>query len=98
MSVLPAELQGALVQLLKAAQSPDNALRSQAEEQLNNDWIPNRPDVFLMGLVEQMQISQEQAVWIFSFTPRTLVNEGLGQIVCCCHVQTASLEDQETGQ
>lgn len=58
MSVLPAEVQGALSQLLQALTSPDNSLRAQAEEQLNNDWTPNRPDMLLMGLVEQIQGAQ----------------------------------------
>lgn len=62
MSVLPAEVQGALTQLLRALASPDNTLRSQAEEQLNNDWTPNRPDMLLVGLVEQIQGAQDQSV------------------------------------
>jgi len=62
MSVLPAEVQGALTQLLQALSSPDNALRTQAEDQLNNDWTPNRPDILLMGLVEQIQASQDPSV------------------------------------
>ena len=62
MSVLPAEVQGALTQLLQALSSADNALRSQAEEQLNNDWTPNRPEVLLMGLAEQLQVAQDQSV------------------------------------
>ena len=62
MSVLPAEIQAALVQLLQAASSPDNAIRSHAEAQLENDWTPNRPEVLLMGLVEQMHNSQDSSV------------------------------------
>ena len=62
MSVLPAEVQGALTQLLQALQSPDNTLRSQAEEQLNNDWTPNRPEVLLMGLAEQLQVAENPSV------------------------------------
>lgn len=62
MSVLPAEVQGALGQLLQALSSPDNNLRAQAEEQLNNDWTLNRPDMLLMGLVEQIQASQDPSV------------------------------------
>jgi len=62
MSVLPAEIQAALVQLLQAASSPDNAIRSQAEAQLENDWTPNRPEVLLMGLVEQMHNSHDSSV------------------------------------
>lgn len=62
MSVLPAEVQGALSQLLQALSSTDNNLRSQAEDQLNNDWTPNRPDLLLMGLVEQIQAAPDASV------------------------------------
>lgn len=62
MSVLPAEVQGALNQLLQALASPDNTLRTQAEEQLNDDWTPNRPDMLLVGLVEQIQAAQDPSV------------------------------------
>jgi importin-5 len=62
MSVLPAEVQGALTQLLQALQSPDNTLRSQAENELNNDWTPNRPEVLLMGLAEQLQVAEIASV------------------------------------
>ncbi|KAG9777003.1 ARM repeat-containing protein, partial [Aureobasidium melanogenum] len=66
MSVLPAEVQGALGQLLQALSSPDNNLRAQAEEQLNNDWTLNRPDMLLMGLVEQIQASQDPSTRSFA--------------------------------
>ena len=62
MSLLPPEVHAALTQLLSALSSPDNASRSHAEEQLNTDWAANRPDVLLMGLVEQMQGSEDQSV------------------------------------
>lgn len=55
MSVLPPEIQHALSQLLSVLQSADNVQRTQAEEQLQNDWVQPRPDVLLMGLVEQIQ-------------------------------------------
>ncbi|KAF2399956.1 importin subunit beta-3 [Trichodelitschia bisporula] len=55
MSVLPPEVHAALAQLLQGLQAPDNVLRTQAEEQLNVDWIQPRPEVLLMGLVEQIQ-------------------------------------------
>lgn len=54
MSVLPQEVHAALTQLLTALSSPDNNVRSQAEEQLNTEWVANRPDVLLMGLAEQL--------------------------------------------
>ncbi|KAL6250246.1 importin subunit beta-3 [Rhinocladiella similis] len=66
MSVLPAEVQGALSQLLQALASPDNSLRSQAEEQLNNDWTTNQPDMLLMGLVEQLQASEDASTRSFA--------------------------------
>jgi importin-5 len=62
MSVLPAEIHTALAQLLQTLQSPDNNVRTQAEDQLQGDWTATRPDVLLMGLVEQIQGSQEPAV------------------------------------
>ncbi|CAG7918001.1 unnamed protein product [Penicillium olsonii] len=54
MSLLPPEVHTALSQLLSALSTPDNTVRSQAEDQLNNDWVQNRPDVLLMGLAEQL--------------------------------------------
>ena len=62
MSVLPAEVHTALAQILQALQSPDNNVRTQAEEQLQANWTGERPEVLLMGLVEQIQASQETAV------------------------------------
>lgn len=62
MSLLPPEVHAALSQLLGALGTPDNNVRSQAEEQLNNDWIQNRPDVLLMGLAEQLEGAEETVV------------------------------------
>jgi hypothetical protein len=62
MSVLPAEIHSALAHILQALQSPDNNVRTQAEDQLHTDWTAGRPDILLMGLVEQIQGSQEPAV------------------------------------
>ena len=62
MSLLPAEVHGALAQLLQALSSGDNQIRSQAEEQLNNDWVQARPEMLLMGLVEQIQRAEEPSV------------------------------------
>ena len=62
MSMLPAEIHTALAQILQALQSSDNNVRTQAEDQLHSDWTATRPDVLLMGLVEQIQGSQEPAV------------------------------------
>lgn len=62
MSMIPAEATTVLGQLVQALQSPDNSVRSQAEEQLNKEWVAQRPDMLLMGLVEQLRNSQDQAV------------------------------------
>jgi len=62
MSVLPAEIHSALVNLLQGLQATDNSARSQSEEQLNTEWVQARPDVLLMGLVEQLHGSQDTAV------------------------------------
>lgn len=62
MSVLPPEINNALGQLLQALSSSDNSVRSRAEEQLQNDWVVQRPDVLLMGLVEQMLGAVEPTV------------------------------------
>jgi hypothetical protein len=61
-SVLPPEVHSALSQLLQGLQSTDNTVRSAAEEQLNTEWVQQRPDMLLMGLVEQMLASQDDGV------------------------------------
>ena len=62
MSQLPADAQGALQQLLQALQATDNTVRSQAEDQLNNDWLNAHPDWLLFGLAEQAQASTDAQV------------------------------------
>ena len=62
MSLLPSEVHSALVDVLNNLSSADNTARTQAEEQLNNEWFIKQPDVLLMGLVEQIQMSQEPTV------------------------------------
>lgn len=62
MSLLPPEVHSALNNLLQGLQSGDNTVRSQAEEQLNTEWAQARPDVLLMGLVEQLQGSDNPSV------------------------------------
>ena len=66
MSVLPAEVHAALVQLLQGLQSTDNPVRASSEEQLNTEWVNKQPGMLLMGLAEQMQGSQDDGVseWI----------------------------------
>lgn len=60
--MLPAEVTAELAQLLQALQSSDNSIRSQAEEHLQNNWFNPRPEVLLMGLVEQISGSSDAAV------------------------------------
>jgi hypothetical protein len=62
MSLLPQEVHTALSQLLRALSTPDNTVRSQAEEQLNNDWVQTRPDILLMGLAEQIAGAEDTLV------------------------------------
>lgn len=62
MSLLPPDVHNALQQLLQALSSADNAVRAQAEESLNNEWVVARPEVLLMGLVEQMQGTEDPTV------------------------------------
>lgn len=62
MSVLPPEVHTALSQLLQGLQSTDNAARTQAEEQLNTEWVAKRPDMLLMGLAEQAQGAEDDGV------------------------------------
>lgn len=54
MSVLPPEVHEELSKLLDLLQSTDNGVRGQAEEHLNSNWTNTRPEVLLMGLVEQI--------------------------------------------
>lgn len=62
MSLLPGDVHAALSQLLEALQSPENIVRSHAEDSLNNDWVAERADVLLMGLAEKMQINESTQV------------------------------------
>lgn len=71
MSVLPPEITTALAQLLDGLSSSSNHTRTLAEEQLNNEWVAQRPDVLLIGLVLQIHDSTEPAVRLFS--PRSNV-------------------------
>lgn len=67
MSVLPPDVHAELSQLLQALQSPDNSVRTQAEDHLQNNWTANRPEVLLMGLAEQIQVASDASV---RFSPR----------------------------
>jgi hypothetical protein len=54
MSLLPPEVHQAVNQLLIGLQSPDNVVRTAAEDTLNNEWVTPRPEVLLMALAEQI--------------------------------------------
>jgi hypothetical protein len=62
MSALPAEVHSELAQLLNALQSSDNTVRSQAEDHLTDNWTATKPGLLLMGLVEQIQGSNDPTV------------------------------------
>lgn len=64
MSVLPSDAHAELAQLLSALQSPDNNVRSQAEDHLTNNWTNTKPELLLMGLVEQAHESNDATVRI----------------------------------
>ncbi|PGH00256.1 hypothetical protein AJ79_08270 [Helicocarpus griseus UAMH5409] len=66
MSLLPQEVHVALSQLLLALASADNIVRTQAEEQLNNEWVQGRPDVLLIGLAEQLQGAEDAGTRSFA--------------------------------
>ncbi|KAL8405126.1 hypothetical protein RB594_009859 [Gaeumannomyces avenae] len=66
MSLLPPEVTAELTQLLQALQSADNAVRSQAEDHLQNNWTITRPEVLLMGLVEQIGTNPETTIRSFA--------------------------------
>lgn len=59
---VPQEVHTALAQLLHGLQSTDNSIRGTAEEQLNTEWVSQRPDLLLMGLAEQISGSTEDGV------------------------------------
>jgi hypothetical protein len=81
MSVLPPEVQTDLAQLLDALQSSDNNVRSQAEEHLTNNWQATKPEMLLMGLVEQLQGASDATVRYPS--PNTLQSKGIHMLTSC---------------
>lgn len=48
--------------MLQALQNSNNEVRSKAEELLQTNWTEPRPEVLLMGLVEQMAASEDATV------------------------------------
>ncbi|KAK9312266.1 hypothetical protein V1524DRAFT_263653, partial [Lipomyces starkeyi] len=66
MSSLPAEATAALLALLQSLTSPDNNTRSTAETSLNTEWISQRLNYLMLGLAEQMLLSEDQTLRSFS--------------------------------
>lgn len=64
--MLPPEVTAELGQLIVGLQSPNNDLRTQAEEMLANNWTNTRPEVLLMGLAEHIAGSQDAQVRAFA--------------------------------
>ncbi|KAF2234745.1 putative importin beta-3 subunit [Viridothelium virens] len=85
MSVLPPDVHAALAQLLQALQSADNVIRTQAEDELTTGWVSSRPEVLMMGLVEQIQGSDDAglrsyaAVLFRRIAMRTRKDPGTGE-------------------
>jgi hypothetical protein len=65
--MLPPEVTAEMAQLLQALQSPDNNIRSQAEEHLQNNWTSTRPEILLMGLAEQVSAATEVTVCFLDY-------------------------------
>ncbi|KAJ6164943.1 hypothetical protein N7470_003615 [Penicillium chermesinum] len=66
MSLLSPEVHAQLSQLLRDLSTPDNAVRSRAEDSLNNDWVDARPEILLMGLAEQISGAEDPLARAFS--------------------------------
>lgn len=62
MATLPEHVHAALTNLLRGLQSPDNVERTAAEQQLNEEWFSQRPDVLFMGLSEQLDFAPDSTV------------------------------------
>lgn len=61
-ALLSSEIHTELGGILQNLTSSDNQARTQAEGRLKDDWFVKQPDVLLMGLAEQIQLSQEPSV------------------------------------
>ncbi|KAG0314219.1 hypothetical protein BGZ97_009502 [Linnemannia gamsii] len=59
MSNVPQDILNQLVQVLANLVSNDNAVRSAAEEQLNNEWMVKSPDALLSGFAYLSRHSEE---------------------------------------
>jgi len=65
MSNVSQEILQQLVQVLSNLVSNDNAVRSAAEEQLNNEWMVKSPDALLSGFAYLSRNSDEADVSLF---------------------------------
>jgi hypothetical protein len=95
MSVLPPDVHNELAQLLDALQSSDNSVRSQAEEHLANNWTTTKPEMLLMGLVEQIQGSNDPTVRKIrsAICCLLLIRFDVSDpLLRCCHFPPNSLE------
>ena len=90
--------------MLQALQSPDNSIRSQAEEHLHNSWTNTRPEMLLMGLVEQIQATNSETVVRFAPVPSSGTSGGssvtnsqlmIDSSVRRCHLSSNIDKDQE---
>ncbi|KAF9978604.1 hypothetical protein BGZ73_001520 [Actinomortierella ambigua] len=66
MSNIPPEILQQLVQVLANLVSDDNAVRTQAEEQLNNEWMVKSPDALLSGFAYLARNSEEDNLRSFA--------------------------------
>ncbi|KAF2443953.1 importin subunit beta-3 [Karstenula rhodostoma CBS 690.94] len=66
MATLPENVHAALTNLLRGLQSSDNVERAAAEQQLNDEWFSQRPDVLLMGLSEQIDFAPDSTTRTFA--------------------------------
>ena len=63
-SQLPPDVVTAFQQLLQGLASSDNTLRKSAEDRLNDEWVKTRPDMLLLGMVEQIRDGTDSAVGV----------------------------------
>ncbi|KAI9889153.1 MAG: hypothetical protein M1814_005744 [Vezdaea aestivalis] len=59
MTALVEGIHADLTPLLQGLSSADNNVRTQAEQTLQSNWVDPRPELLLLGLVEQMRGAQE---------------------------------------
>jgi len=65
-NLIPAEALAQLSSLLVSLPSADNEIRTQAETQLNDQWIGQQPDLLLLGLAQLASSSTEDHIRSFA--------------------------------